>query len=153
MEHIPKPLFRRLLLTFSAGGSCFFIGLIFFLLKGDMPFFTLSILLSLFSCGKGTLFLLLVRKKAYTMLEGICTDVRRNLLGSTQNICLVDADGNRHCLIIEKGHKIHPGLPYRFYFRNPNGIFPGNNPLLKKAFLTGNLLGVEGFTADSSTPV
>lgn len=31
MEPIPKPLLRRLLLTFLAGGGCFFIGLVFFL--------------------------------------------------------------------------------------------------------------------------
>ena len=45
MEPIPKPLLRLLLLTFLAGGGCFLIGLVFFLQEGDMPFFTLSILL------------------------------------------------------------------------------------------------------------
>ena len=143
MEHIPKPLFRRLLLTFLAGGGCFLIGLIFFLRGGDIPFFTLSILLFLLSCGKGSLLLLLLRKKAYIMLEGICTDVRMNLLGSTQYICLSDAEGNEHCLVIGKGHQIRAGCSYRFYFRNPDGISPGRNPLLKKALLTDNLLGVE----------
>jgi len=88
--------------------------------------------------GKGILLLLLVGKKAYIILEGICTDVRRNLLGVTQNICLVDADGNRHCLVVGKGHKFRTGLPYRFYFRDPDGI-----PLLKKVLLTDNLLGLE----------
>ena len=143
MGHIPKPLFRRLLLTLLAGGGCFLIGLISFLQKGDMPFFTLSILLFLFSCGKGAFLLLLVRKKAYTMLEGICTDIRRNLPGSTQNICLVDANGNRHCLVVGKGHKLRTGLPYRFYFRDSGGISPSTNSLLKKALLTDNLVGVE----------
>ena len=37
MEHMPKPLFRRLLLTFLAKGGCFLIGFIFFLREGDMP--------------------------------------------------------------------------------------------------------------------
>lgn len=143
MEHIPRPLFKRLLLTFLAGGGCFLIGFIFFLWDGDMHFFALSILLFLFSCGKGILFFLQVRKKAYTVLEGICTDVRINLPGSTLNICLVDAEGNEHRLVIGKDHKIRTGLSYRFYFRNPDGISPGRNPLLKKALLTDNLLGVE----------
>lgn len=65
MEPIPKPLLRRLVLTFLAGGGCFLIGLVFFLREGDMPFFTLSILLFLFSCGKGILLFLQVEKKAY----------------------------------------------------------------------------------------
>ena len=143
MEPIPKPLLRLLLLTFLAGGGCFLIGLVFFLQEGDMPFFTLSILLFLFSCGKGILLFLQVEKKAYTVLEGICTDVRMNLLGGTQDICLADAEGTEHCLVIGKGHKIRAGCSYRFYFRNPDGISPGKNPLLKKALLTDNLLGVE----------
>lgn len=143
MKHIPKPLFKRLLLTFLAEGGCFLIGLIFFLQEGDMHFLTLSILLFLFSCGKGILFFLQVRKKAYTVLEGICTGACMDLLGNTQNICLADAEGNEHCLVIGKDHKIHTGLSYRFYFRNPDGISPGSNPLLKKVLLTDNLLGVE----------
>ncbi len=143
MEPIPKPLFRRLLLTFLAGGSCFLIGLVFFLQEGDMPFFTLSILLFLFSCGKGLLSFLQIKKKAYTVLEGICTDIRMNLLVGTQDICLADAEGNEHRLVIGKDYKIRTGLSYRFYFRDSDGISPGKNPLLKKALLTDNLLGVE----------
>ncbi|MCM1188540.1 MAG: hypothetical protein NC541_04495 [bacterium] len=143
MEHMPKPLFRRLLLTFLAGGGCFLVGLVLFLRDGDTPFFTLSTLLFLSSCGKGILLFLQVRQNAYTVLEGTCTDVRTKLLGGTQNICLADAEGNEHCLMIGKDHKIRTGLSYRFYFRDPDGISPGRNPLLKKALLTDNLLGVE----------
>lgn len=153
MEHIPKPLFWRLLLTFLAGGGCFLIGLVFFLREGDMHFFTLSILLFLFSCGKGILFFLQVKKKAYIVLEGICTDVRMNLLGGTQDISLADAEGNEHCLVIGKEHKIRTGYSYRFYFRDSDGISPGRNPLLKKALLTDNLLGVEESAPSSSAPV
>lgn len=143
MEPIPKPLLRRLVLTFLAGGGCFLIGLIFFLRERDMHFFILSILLFLFSCGKGILFFFQVRKKAYTVLEGICTDVRMNIFDGTQDIFLADADGNEHCLVIGKGHKIRTGLFYRFYFRDHDSISPSKNPLLKKALLTDNLLGVE----------
>lgn len=143
MGYIPKPLFRRLLLTFLTGGGCLLVGLIFFLREGDIPFFTLSVLLFLFSCGKGTHLFLLVRKKSYTMLEGICTDVHRNLPGGTQNICLVDATGNRHCFVIGKCHKIRTSLPYRFYFRKASSIPPDRTPLLRKAFLIDSLLGVE----------
>jgi uncharacterized protein YcfL len=73
-----------------------------------------------------------------------------NLLGSTQYICLSDAEGNEHCLVIGKDHKIRIGLSYRFYFRDSDGISPGRNPLLKKALLTDNLLGVEGTAAGPS---
>lgn len=143
MEPMPKPLLRRLVLTFMVGTGCFLIGLVFFLREEDVPFFALSIMLFLFSCGKGILFFLQVKEKSYTVLEGTCTDVHMNLLGGTQNICLADAEGNEHRLVIGKDHKIRIGLSYRFYFRESNGISPGRNPLLKKVLLTDNLLGVE----------
>lgn len=143
MEPIPKPLLQRLILTFAVGIGCFFTGLVFFLQKDDVPFFALSIMLFLFSCGKGSLLFLQVKKRTYTLLEGACTDVRMNLFGGTQNICLTDAEGNEHCLVIGKDHKICKGISYRFYFRKSNGISPGRNPLLKKVLLTDNLLGVE----------
>ena len=143
MEPIPKPLFRRLLLTFLAGGGCFLIGLVFFLLEGDMPFFTLSILLFLFSCGKGILSFLQVKKKTYTVLEGTCTDVRLKPFRNSYDIVLTGQDGSEHLLRVGKDQKIHPGLSYRFYFRAPDSILPGQNPLLTKAALADNLLGVE----------
>lgn len=39
MEPIPKPLLRRLVLTFLVGTGCFFTGLVFFLHEGDTSFF------------------------------------------------------------------------------------------------------------------
>lgn len=143
MEPMPKPLLRRLVLTFLVGTGCFLIGLVFFLREEDVLFFALSIMLFLFSCGKGILFFLQVKEKSYTVLEGTCMDVHMNLLGGTQNICLADAEGNEHCLVIGKDNNIRIGYSYRFYFRDSNGISPGGNPLLKKALLTDNLLGVE----------
>ena len=82
-------------------------------------------------------------KQARFSSEGICADVRMNLLGGTLNIRLADAEGNEHRLVIGKDHKIRTGLSYRFYFRDSDSISPGRNPLLKKALLTDNLLGVE----------
>ena len=143
MEPMPKPLLRRLILTFLAGGGCFLIGLIFFLRERDMPFFTLSILLFLFSCGKAILFFLQVKEKSYTVLVGTCMDVRMNLLSGAQNICLADAEGNEHCLVIGTDYNIRIGCSYRFYLRNPDAISSSRNPLLKKTLLTDSLLGVE----------
>ena len=95
------------------------------------------------------LFLVSVTKKLDHL---ICTDVHMNLLGGTQYICLSDTEGNEHCLVIGKDHKIHTGLSYRFYFRDSNGISPGRKPLLKKALLTNNLRGVEETAVGPSTP-
>lgn len=143
MEHTPKPLLRRLVLTFLVGAGCFFTGLVFFLHQKDISFFILSILLSAGSAAKAILLGLQIRKKSYTVLEGTCTDVRLKLFRNTHDIVLTDQDGNEHLLRIGKDYKVRPGLSYRFYFRTSESIPSGQPPLLAKAVLTDNLLGVE----------
>ncbi|MDE6603427.1 MAG: hypothetical protein K2K90_15005 [Lachnospiraceae bacterium] len=143
MEPIPKPLLQRLVLTFLVGIGCFFTGLIFFLHQKDISFFILSILLSTGSAAKAILLGLQIRRKAYTVLEGTCTDVRLKLFRNTHDIVLTDQDGNEHLLRIGKDYKIRPGLSYRFYFRTPDSIPSGQSLLLAKAVQTDNLLGVE----------
>lgn len=143
MEHTPKPLLRRLVLTFLVGAGCFFTGLVFFLHQKDISFFILSILLSAGSAAKAILLGLQIRRKSYTVLEGTCTDVRLKLFRNTHDIVLTDQDGNEHLLRIGKDYKVRPGLSYRFYFRASESIPSGQPPLLAKAALTDNLLGVE----------
>ena len=143
MEHTPKPLLRRLVLTFLVGAGCFFTGLVFFLHQKDISFFILSILLSAGSAAKAILLGLQIRRKSYTVLEGTCTDVRLKLFRNTHDIVLTDQDGNEHLLRIGKDYKVRPGLSYQFYFRTSESIPSGQPPLLAKAALTDNLLGVE----------
>ncbi len=143
MEHTPKPLLRRLVLTFLVGAGCFFTGLVFFLHQKDISFFILSILLSAGSAAKAILLGLQIRRKNYTVLEGTCTDVRLKLFRNTHDIVLTNQDGNEHLLRIGKDYKVRPGLSYRFYFRTSESIPSGQPPLLAKAVLTDNLLGVE----------
>lgn len=146
MEPIPKPLLRRLVLTFLVGTGCFFTGLVFFLYEKDVSFFILSALLFAGSAAKGILLCHQIKKKSYTVLEGTCTDVRPKLFRNSRDIFLTDKDGNEHRLLVGKDHKIRPGLSYRFYFKSPDSIPPGQNPFMTKAALTDNLLGVEELT-------
>ena len=55
MEPMPKPLLRRLVLTFLVGTGCFFTGLLFFLHERDTSFFILSSLLFIISAAKAIL--------------------------------------------------------------------------------------------------
>lgn len=146
MEHIPKPLFRRLALTSLVGAGCLFTGFVFFLHERDASFFTLSILLFAGSAAKAMLLALRIRRKSYSVLEGTCTDVRLKPFRNSCDIVLTDKDGSVHLLRIGKGHKIRPGVPYRFYFKNPDIITSGQNTLLAKAMPEDNLLGVEEIT-------
>lgn len=143
MERIPKPLLRRLVLTFLVGTGCFFTGLVFFLHERDLSFFILSILLSAGSAAKAILIGLQIKRKTYFMLEGICTDVRLKFFRNSHDIVLTDNDGNEHLLRVSKDYKIRSGLSYRFYFKTSDSIPSGQNPFLSKAVLTDNLLGVE----------
>ena len=143
MEHMPKPLLRRLALTLLVGAGCLFTGSVFFLHERDTSFFILSLLLSASSAAKATLLALQVKRKSYYVLEGTCTDVRLKPFRNSYDIVLTGQDGSEHLLRVGKDQKIHPGLSYRFYFRAPDSILPGQNPLLTKAALADNLLGVE----------
>ena len=143
MEPIPKPLLRRLVLTFLVGTGCFFTGLVLFLHQKDISFFILSLLLFAGSAIKAVLPGLQIKRKTYFVLEGICTDVRLRLFRNSHDIVLTDQDGNEHLLRIGKDQKIRPGVSYRFYFRTSESITSGQSPLLAKAVLTDNLLGVE----------
>lgn len=143
MEPIPKPLQHRLVLTFLVGTGCFFTGLVFFLHERDLSFFILSILLFVGFATKAILLGLQIKRKNYFVLEGICTDVRLKLFRNNYDIVLTDQDGIEHIFQISKDHKIHSGASYRLYFKTSDSIPSGQNPLLTKAVLTDNLLGVE----------
>lgn len=143
MEPMPKPLLRRLVLTFLVGTGCFLIGLVFFLHERDTSFFILSVLLFAGSVAKTILLGLQIKRKTYFMLEGICTDVRMRHFRNSHDIVLTDQDGSEHLLRISRDHKIRSGVSYRFYFKTSDSILSGQNPLLTKVKLTDNLLGVE----------
>lgn len=147
MEPIPKPLLRRLILTFLVGIGCFVVGLALFVVKADRSFFTLSALILLGSLIKAALLHRLIRRKAYTTIEGTCMDVRLKMLGQSREVLLTDPEGQELRLLIGKEHKIQPGSCYRFYFKDASGISPGKNPLMEKALLTDNLLGVEALAS------
>ena len=146
MEHIPKPLLRRLALTLLVGVGCLFTGSVFFLHERDTSFFILSLLLSASSAAKATLLALQIKRRSYSVLEGTCTDVRLKPFRNSYDIVLTDQDGSEHLLRVGKDQKIRPGLSYRFYLKVPDTIPSGQNPLLTKATRAANLLGVEEIT-------
>ena len=150
MEHIPKPLLRRLALTSLVGAGCLFTGFVFFHHERDASIFFLSILLFTGSAAKAMLLALQIRRKSYFILEGTCTDVRLKPFRNSYNIILTDKEGSMHLLRIGKSHKLCPGVSYRFYFRNSDIITSSQSMLLAKAALADNLLGVEETMDESS---
>ena len=143
MEHIPKPLLRRLALTLLVGAGCLFTGSVFFLHERDASFLILSILLSVGSAAKATMLALQIKRRSYYVLEGTCTDVRLKPFRNSYDIVLTDQDGSEHLLRIGKDQKIRLGISYRFYLKAPDTILSEQNPLLAKVALADGLLGVE----------
>lgn len=77
------------------------------------------------------------------MIEGTCLGIHPMLFCNCNEIILEDMDGNSLRLMLGKNQKLHRGVYYQIYFKTPSGISPGKNPLMTKALLTDNFLGME----------
>ena len=143
MESIPKPLFRRLILTFLVGTGCLFVGITFYFMENDIHFLSLSILVFFCSIVKTVMLYFQIIHKTYILMEGFCQSIRPLLFQKCNEITLEDMEGNRLQLFLGKNQKLQPGMYYHIYFKSSSGISPGRNPLMEKALLTDNLLGVE----------
>ena len=137
MEAIPKPLYKRLVLTFLVGTGCFFTGLAFYLMEKDLSFLLLSTLVFFLSLCKTVLLFLQIVRKSYIMLEGICLGIHPMLFCNCNEIILEDMEGNSLRLMLGKNQKL------QIYFKTPSGISPGKNPLMTKVMMTDNFLGME----------
>lgn len=125
MEPIPKPLLRRLVLTFLVGAGCFFTGLVFFLHERDTSFFILSILLFAGSAAKAILLGLQIKRKTYFVLEGICTDVRLRLFRNSHDIVLTDRMVMNTCSGSARTTRSVPVFPTGFISRLQTVSRPG----------------------------
>lgn len=143
MQTTPLPIMRRLIQTLLVGICCFIIGIIYYILKHDIPFLTLSLCILLCSIVKAYTLLITIKYQAYTVIEGTCKSMTRLLVQNCNKYSLVDADGNSLELLLGKNIILKPGVSYRIYFKYAAGISPGNNPLMEKALLTNNFLGFE----------
>jgi len=143
LEAIPKPLYKRLVLTFLVGTGCFFTGLAFYLMEKDLSFLLLSTLVFFLSLCKTVLLFLQIVRKSYIMLEGICLGIHPMLFCNCNEIILEDMEGNSLRLMLGKNQKLHRGVYYQIYFKTPSGISPGKNPLMTKVMMTDNFLGME----------
>jgi len=143
VQTTPLPIMRRLIQTLMVGISCFAVGIIYYILKHDIPFLTLSLCILLCSIVKAYTLLITIKYQAYTVIEGTCKSMTRLLIQNCNKYLLEDADRNSLELLLGKNIILKPGNTYRIYFKYASGISPGNNPLMEKALLTNNFLGFE----------
>lgn len=151
MESMPKPLFKRLVLTALVGIGCLFIGTVFYLMEKDTAFLYLSVIIFLFSIGKAISTFIMAKTNSYVTIEGTCLSVHPMFLCKCNEVIMDDFNGNNLRLMLGRNHKLHPGIRYRIYFKTASGISPGKNPFMEKALLTDNLLGIEQIESTPTT--
>lgn len=143
MKPIPRPLHKKLVLTFLAGTGCFFTGLILSAAGRDPTLFALSAAIFFFSLVRGISLYRQIRSGSYRILEGICSEISRPPFGKTCRAVLTDLEGMPHALTLPREYKVAPGLSYRIYLRNRLDT-PSDIPhLLENSVSADNLLAVE----------
>ena len=150
MESMPKPLFKRLMLTSLVGTGCLIVGIIFYLMERDASFLFLSVAIFLFSIGKAVSTYTMAKTNSYVIVEGICISIHPIPLCKCNEIILEDLEGNNLKLMLGRNYRLRHGLAYRIYFKTASGISPGKNPFMQKALLTDNLLGIEPIEPSST---
>lgn len=150
METIPKPLFQRLVLTLLVGTGCLTTGTIFYFYKNDAIFLLLSIFVFLSSICKAAILFLQIIRKSYTMIEGTCLGIRRMPLYRCKEVTLEERNGKQVHLLLNQSKKIHMGICYRIYLKDTPKTSHGQNPLIQKAIITDNLIGIEHCTPPNS---
>lgn len=145
--NIPVVILKRLVLTFMVGTGCFFVSLTFFIYERDTLLLCLGIFL-LVMCGIRSCRLFFIGLTgSYTVLEGECREVRFLPLSKYQKILLFDANGESHCIHLEKNCRILPNGHYRLYFSDEIPKSLSDSPLFfQRAASVGSFLGAENTT-------
>lgn len=139
----PKPLMKRLVLTFFVGTGFFLFGIAFYIGQHDRTFFFLSLFLFIISIMKSIFLFSMMKRGTYHILEGICTDIRPTLLHRSRYLTIIGSDEKEYRLLLMGNCKICAGSSYRLYFKSEISIQQTAPRLLIKAMSSDNFLGME----------
>lgn len=133
----PAPILRRWLGLPAVGLGCLLVGIAGgFATKGRF-----LLLLSAAVCAaclvKAILLYRLVSRREYTVLEGVCIEVRQRPFQKVCKAKFVDDADHIHVLPLEKGISVCVGRQYRFYLRKQDNTAVQPLPLSMSAELLG----------------
>jgi len=158
---IPKPIFLRLFMLFGGGICCLLVGLIVYLVTGDLVLLAMSAILSIAFIAKGFLLRRKIRIGQIYSTSGVCVSIVPKMFGRYRRIELVDTTtGNDVHFILLKKVTFKIGHVYTCYFDNQISRRPIsiNNP--KGGFIsadmdlpTNGFLGFEDFGVYQEKPV
>ncbi len=114
---MPKPLLTRLVAIYATGLFCILIGSIFAYSTHDWFFFIMSLLLFILCMIKGSILQIIIRKKRYYTVTGICQNVNHAIFQRIIKVTLKSDDQSIKNYHLDKSLHLYPGHKYCLYFK------------------------------------
>lgn len=141
-KNIPGILIQKILLTALIGIGCLLVGTAYYIYEGDRGILILSGLVLVFSLIRSAGLYRMVMGQKYEIIEGICISISAKPFRKQVKIHILDQSGLENTLRIGKQSKVKIGFRYRFYFKQGERLFSGNE-YLNTILSVDQLLGVE----------
>lgn len=129
----PPILKRRFLFTLLAGIGAAIVSLVFFMVSGDRILMTLGGILLVFCVFRSVSILRLISSGNYETAEGVCTGITSPPFRRYRKIHLLDRNGAKFTILLDRNARLTIGAPYRFYFQK------NAHPLMGNAYLDTSL--------------
>ena len=113
----PLAILRRWLILPAVGAACLLVGVAVGVTQADRLMLFLSMAVCIACFCRAALFYRTAARGEYTVLEGVCVELRQNPVQKSRKVKIVDAENNIHVLALEKRVKFRVGHTYRFYLR------------------------------------
>lgn len=131
----PLAILRRWLVLPAVGTVCLLTGMAVGITQTDRLMLFLSLAVCVACFCKAALFYRAAARGEYTVLEGVCVELRQNPVQRNRKVKIVDVEDNIHVLALEKRVRLRMGYAYRFYLRQANAV--QTSPLIPHDELLG----------------
>ena len=118
------------------------MSLVIFLIANDRIILVLGGLLFICCVFRSRSIWTLISNDRYEMVEGVCSGVTSPPFRRYRKIHLLDGNGAKFTLLLDRNARFHIGTPYRFYFQKDARPLVGN-PYLDASLSTNTFLGYE----------
>ena len=118
------------------------MSLVIFLIANDRIILVLGGLLFICCVFRSKSIWTLISNDRYEMVEGVCSGVTSPPFRRYRKIHLLDGNGAKFTLLLDRNARFHIGTPYRFYFQKDARPLVGN-PYLDASLSTNTFLGYE----------
>lgn len=142
MKNYPPVLVHKWLYTLAVGFGCLGIGVVYYLVAGDVILLMLSSLVFGFSLVRSILLYRTIFRQEYETVMGTCVAITTLPLRKCRRIKVMNDRGIVSTLLLVKQAKIKIGYQYRFFFKK-NARSSMGSEYLDTALSTDCFLGYE----------